>query len=131
LFVVPTQVTVVLLTGAAGAHAALAFPVKARVVTGKATVATIQENLLLLQRFKMSVPILASSGNSFADVNHGSPLPTQACASKFLRAVASKNLVACDERLDKNEKLRFRRQAMQKGDNACAVQILSSIDQST
>jgi hypothetical protein len=63
--VTPVQVTVVLLTGAAGVHPwALAYPVKAALVTGKATVASIQANLLGLERFIASATHLVSPATS-------------------------------------------------------------------
>src|SRR5262245_37389102 len=101
--VVSVQVTVVSLTGAAGAHAAFACPVKAALVTGKATVASIQANLFRLERLIAYPPL------------------SRVRQVECLGAVIRKSLVAYDEQLGKNEKIRFCRRAVQKGDNVCVV----------
>jgi hypothetical protein len=85
------QVTVVLLTGAAGAHAALAFPVKAAVVTGKATVASIQANLFRLE-FSIASCNPPFKCDKLADINHGSPLLMQAKRFEMLKSGDQKKL---------------------------------------
>lgn len=51
-------------------------------------------------------------------------------APSMLKQPRPKNLDGHDDNLDKNEKLRLCRQAMQKGDKVCVVPVASSSDQS-
>lgn len=85
MFVAPAQVTVVLLTGAAGVHAAFAYPVKVTVVTGTANTASARANFFRLKRFIASATQLGlARDKSLARINPGSPFMTQSSRCKML-----------------------------------------------